>query len=125
MHAFHQIVALTSTARQSSGLSPVARRKTSFVNRSRSIPHQSWFGEKTAQAKPINLRPHKHTLRDVLLPDSMNLKQELVKQGWCCLYRRYASEDTVMEGLKKEAREARKELWADLQPAPQWVLLKA
>jgi micrococcal nuclease len=49
----------------------------------------------------------------MLLPDGMNLKQELVKQGWCWWSRRYASEDTVMEGLKKEAREARKELWAD------------
>jgi hypothetical protein len=39
--------------------------------------------EKTAQAKPINLRPHKHTLRDVLLPDGMNLNQKIVKQGWC------------------------------------------
>jgi endonuclease YncB( thermonuclease family) len=55
----------------------------------------------------------------------MNLNQELVKHGWCWLYRRYAPGDTVLEGLKKEAREARKELWADLQPALQWVLLKA
>jgi hypothetical protein len=31
----------------------------------------------------------------------MNLKQELVKQGWCWWYGRYASEDTVMEGLKE------------------------
>jgi endonuclease YncB( thermonuclease family) len=65
--------------------------------------------EKTAQAKFINLRPHKHTLRDVLLPDGMNINQKLVKQGWCWLYRRYASEDTVIEGLKEgSARGARK-----------------
>jgi hypothetical protein len=40
------------------------------------------LSEKTAQARPINLRPHKYTLRDVFLPDGMNLKQELLKQGW-------------------------------------------
>jgi micrococcal nuclease len=49
----------------------------------------------------------------------MNINQELVKQGWCWLYRRYAPGDIVMEGLKKEAREARKWLWANLQPVPQ------
>ncbi|THI84612.1 MAG: hypothetical protein CAF41_010020 [Nitrospira sp. CG24A] len=52
----------------------------------------------------------------MLLPDGMNINQELVKQGWCWRYRRHVPGDTVMEGLKKEAREARKELWADLQP---------
>jgi micrococcal nuclease len=83
------------------------------------------LSEKKAQAKPINLRPHKYTLADVLLPDGMNLKQELVKQGWCWWYRRYASEDIVMKDLKKEAREARKELWADSQPVPHGVLRKA
>ena len=61
----------------------------------------------------------------MLLPDGMNINQEPVKQDWCWWCRRYAPGDTVLEGLKKEAREARKELWADLQPTPQWVLLKA
>jgi endonuclease YncB( thermonuclease family) len=55
----------------------------------------------------------------------MNINQELVKQGWCWGWRRDAPEDTVLEGLKKEAREARKELWADSQPVPQWVLRQA
>ena len=49
----------------------------------------------------------------------MNLKQELAKQGRCWWYRCDAPGDTVLEGLKKEAREARKELWANLQPVPQ------
>ena len=46
----------------------------------------------------------------------MNLNQELVKQGWCWWYRKYAPGDTVLEGLEKEAREAQKGLWADPQP---------
>jgi hypothetical protein len=37
----------------------------------------------------------------------MNLKQELVKQGWCWWYRKYAPEDMVLEGLENEAQEAR------------------
>ena len=49
-----------------------------------------------------------------------NLNQELVKQGWCRWYRKYAPGDTVLEGLEKEAREGRKGLWVDPQPMPPW-----
>ncbi len=61
--------------------------------------------------KEVPLQTHGHdkykrTLADVLLPDGTNLNQELVKQGlW---YRTYAPGDTVLEGLEKEAREAKK-----------------
>jgi len=58
---------------------------------------------------------------DVILPDGMNLNQELVKQGWCWWYRKYAPGDTALEGLQREAREGRKGLWADPQPVPPWV----
>ena len=58
------------------------------------------------------------TLGNVLLPDGMSLNQELVKQGSCWWYRKYAPGDTVLEGLEKEAREKRKGLWADPQPVP-------
>ena len=44
----------------------------------------------------------------------------LVKDGWCWWYRKYAPGDTVLEGLEKEAREARKGLWVDPQPVPPW-----
>lgn len=46
----------------------------------------------------------------ILLPDGMNLNQELVKQGGCWWYRKYAPGDTVPEGLETEAREARRGL---------------
>lgn len=63
--------------------------------------------------KDVPLQTHGHdkykrTLADVLLPDGTNLNQELVKQGlW---YRTYAPGDTVLEGLEREAREAKKGL---------------
>ena len=75
------------------------------------------------QAKEVIVPTHsldKHTLGDVILPDGMNLNQELVKDGRCWWYRKYAPGDTVLEGLENEAREARKGLWADPDPMPPW-----
>jgi len=96
----------------------------------RALDPDQAFGTRAKQAaselvygKEVTLQTHGHdkytrTLADVLLPDGMNLNQELVKQGWCWWYRKYAPGDTVLEGLDKEAREARTGLWADPQPVP-------
>lgn len=63
---------------------------------------------------------HKRTVGDVLLPDGTNVNHMLVKDGWCWWYRKYAPEDTRLEGLEKAAREGRKGLWADPHPVPPW-----
>jgi endonuclease YncB( thermonuclease family) len=57
-------------------------------------------------------------------PDGTNVNHTLVKDGWCWWYRKYAPGDTVLKGLEKEAREARKGLWADPQPVPPWECRK-
>ena len=54
-----------------------------------------------------------------------NVSHTLVKDGWCWWYRKYAPGDTVLEGLEKDAREAKKGLWADPAPIPPWVYRKA
>lgn len=64
-------------------------------------------------------------IADVLLSDGTNVNQELVKEGWCWWYRKYAPGDTVLEGLEQEAREAGKGLWVDPSPIPPWVYRKA
>ncbi len=90
------------------------------------------FGQRAKQAasalafgKDVTIQTHGHdkyrrTIGDVILPNGMNLNHELVKQGWCWWYRKYAPRDTVLEGLENEAREGRKGLWADPQPVPPW-----
>ena len=60
------------------------------------------------------------TLADVLLPDGTNVNHELVKDGWCWWYRKYAPGDAELERFEKDAREAKKGLWADSQPVPPW-----
>lgn len=47
-------------------------------------------------------------------------REDLVKEGWCWWYRKYAPGNTVLEGLEKEAREAKKGLWADPAHVPPW-----
>jgi endonuclease YncB( thermonuclease family) len=64
-------------------------------------------------------------LADVLLADGTNVNQELVKEGWCWWYVKYAPEDTKLENLETEAREARKGLWIDASPIPPWEFRKA
>jgi integrase len=36
----------------------------------------------------------------VILPDGVNLNQELAKHGWCWWYRKYAPNDTTLEKLE-------------------------
>jgi hypothetical protein len=61
----------------------------------------------------------------VLERDITSATHALVKDGWCWWYRKYAPDDTVLEGLEKEAREGRKGLWADPDHIPPWVYRKA
>ena len=49
-----------------------------------------------------------------------HVNHALVKEGWCWWYRKYAPGEMELERLEKEAREARKGMWTDLQPVPQW-----
>ena len=65
------------------------------------------------------------TLADVLLPDGTNVNHELVKQGWCWWYQKYAPLDTELEQLEAEAQNAKKGLWVDPAPIPPWVYRKA
>ena len=99
-------------------------KKQAFGQRAKHAASALAFG------KDVTIHTHGHdkyrrTIGDVILPDGMNLNQELVKQGWCWWYRKYAPRDTVLEQLETDAREGRKGLWVDPQPMPPWEWRKA
>lgn len=75
---------------------------------------------KNVTVQTFSLGKYGRTIEDVMVPDGMNLNQELAKQSWCWRYRKYVPGDTVLEGLEKEAREAKKGLWADPHPVSPW-----
>jgi micrococcal nuclease len=56
----------------------------------------------------------------VFLPDGTNVNHELVKDGWCWWYPKYAPGDAELEKPETEAQETSKGLWADPQPVPPW-----
>ena len=61
----------------------------------------------------------------MILPDGTNVNHTLVKEGWCWWYRKYAPNDTTLEKLEAEAREAKRGLWAESNPVPPWNYRKA
>ena len=63
--------------------------------------------ERTSKLRVAGSIPAGRTLADVLLLDGTNINHSLVKAGWCWWYRKYAPIDTVLEGLEKNAREAK------------------
>ena len=90
------------------------------------------YGHKAKEAasalvfgKDVTLQTHGadkygRTIGDVILPDGRNVNQELVREGMCWWYRKFAPGDATLERLETEAREAKRGLWADPHPVPPW-----
>lgn len=70
--------------------------------------------------KPRDRDKYKRTVADVFLLDGRNLNHQLVKDGWCWWYRKYAPTDMELEDYEKTARELRRGLWIEAQPIPPW-----
>lgn len=68
---------------------------------------------------------YSRTLATIVLPDGKNLNHELVREGWCWWFRKYAPSDGELERLEQAAREKKLGLWIDPAPTPPWVYRKA
>src|SRR5215831_6428279 len=80
--------------------------------------------------KEVTLKTHGkdkygRTMADVYLPDGTNVNHELVKQGWCWWYRKYAPGNVILEELERRARGTGLGIWADSAPIPPWEWRKA
>lgn len=90
------------------------------------------FGQRAKQAtstlvfsKTVTIEAHGHDkykriVGNVFLSDGTHVNRELVAQGWCWWYQKYAPEDLVLATLEAAARVARKGLWNDPEPIPPW-----
>jgi micrococcal nuclease len=76
--------------------------------------------EQAVRVTELGRDKYHRLLGEVVLPNGRMLNQELVREGACWWYRKYAPKDTVLEGLEKYAREERKGLWINPQPVPPW-----
>lgn len=77
------------------------------------------FG-RTVTIQPHDTDKYKRIVADIVLADTTHVNQKLVKDGWCWWYRKYAPDDTVLEGFEREARQAKRGVWSDPHPVPPW-----
>jgi endonuclease YncB( thermonuclease family) len=59
------------------------------------------------------------TLAEVILPDGRSLNQELIKAGLAWWFRKY-SKNLRLGELERQARVAKRGLWAEPHPVPPW-----
>lgn len=62
---------------------------------------------------------------EVYTTEKVSLNRALVKAGLAWWYWKYAPTDRVLETLEKEARAAKRGLWADKSPIAPWDFRKA
>jgi len=75
---------------------------------------------KTVTVHSLKIDKHRRTVADVMLPEGSTVNKELVRAGFAWWYRQY-SKDTAIEQLEREARNAKRGLWAEPSPVPPWV----
>lgn len=98
-------------------------RGQAFGQRAKQATSDLAFGQKV-RVQSTGKDRYGRTLGTVGLPDGKNLNYELVRQGWCWWYRKYAPSDTELEALEQAARKARIGLWVDPAPIPPWEFRK-
>ncbi len=76
--------------------------------------------EKTVTVTDVGHDKYRRILGRIVLPNGRILNHELVREGVCWWYQKYAPGDTTLERLEAEARNAKRGLWAEPTPTPPW-----
>jgi endonuclease YncB( thermonuclease family) len=94
-----------------------------FGTRAKQAASELVFGKKVT-LQTHGLDNYGRTIADVLLSDGTNINHELVRNGWCWWYRKYAPRDVILEELERRARRSGLGLWADPHPVSPWCYRK-
>lgn len=81
------------------------------------------FG-KEVTVEPDTKDRYGRTVALVRLPDGVQLNEELVRQGMCWWYRKYAPHDGRLRDLEDTARAEKRGLWIEGNPVPPWEFRK-
>ncbi len=94
-------------------------KRQAFGKRAKQFTSRVVYG-KEVRVKDLGQDRYRRTIAEVLLSDGRSLNRELVKAGFAWWYRKYAPEDEVLAQLERDARDAKRGLWADAKPIPPW-----
>jgi endonuclease YncB( thermonuclease family) len=89
-----------------------------FGTRARHFTSQLAF-RKAVTVRETGRDRYGRTLGEVILPDGRSLNEELLKAGLAWWFRKY-SKAVRLEELERQAREAKRGLWAEPNPVPPW-----
>ena len=90
-----------------------------FGARAKILTSQLAFG-KAVTVRVRGKDRYQRTVADIVLPDGRSLNEELVRQGLAWWFRRYAPHDETLSRLEREAKTAKRGLWAQENPTPPW-----
>ncbi|MBM4329210.1 MAG: thermonuclease family protein [Deltaproteobacteria bacterium] len=90
-----------------------------FCGRAKKFTNQMVRG-KIVEVEPVTTDRYGRTVALVTV-DGKSLNKELVRVGLAWWYQKYAPNDSELERLEKEAREAKRGLWVLPNPKPPWV----
>ena len=82
------------------------------------------FG-RVVEVRTKNVDQYGRVVGEVLLPGGRSVNREMVRAGFAWWYSDYAKKDLELAALEREAKAARRGLWADPNPVPPWVWRRA
>jgi endonuclease YncB( thermonuclease family) len=94
-------------------------RNQAFAAVARQFTSDMVFG-KVVTVNPTATDRYGRTVADVLMPNGESLNEALVGAGLAWWFRRYAPNNTRLQELEAEARQAKRGLWRDANPIPPW-----
>lgn len=94
-------------------------KKQPFGRRAKNYTYGLAFGQ-VVRIKEKATSKYGRIIADVILPEGINLNQQLVWAGLAWWYRKQAPDDSRLAEMETKAQKAKRGLWADKTPIPPW-----